>query len=480
MASLTHQGAGGEDLNLWNIVARMFDKATANLSIPEGLLKQIRACNAVYYVQFPVKIGDRYEMFQGWRAEHSQHRKPTKGGIRYSPHVTQDEVMGLAALMTYKCAIVDVPFGGSKGGVNLDPRQYTREELERITRRYTAELVRKNFIGPGINVPAPDLGTGEQEMAWIADTYDALTPGSIDSLACVTGKPVTQGGIAGRKEATGRGVQYGIREAFKFPEDLKPTGLTGGLEGKRVAIQGFGNVGYHVAKFLSEEDGCRVVGIGDISGGIRSEAGLSIADLTDHRARTGGIAGFPGSSPLGGPGDVLELDCDILVPAALENQITLANVDRVRARLIAEAANGPTTLGAGEKLHQRGVMIIPDIYLNAGGVTVSYFEWTKNLSHIRYGRMEKRLDEMYRQKLVSTIEQVTKSHVEDRLRRDLLHGADEVDLVNSGLEGSMQNAYREIRAALQSEPRHVDLRTAAYAVAVQKVARSYTELGDFP
>ena len=480
MASRTHEGAGGEDLNLWNIVGLMFDKAAANLSIPEGLLKQIKACNAVYYVQFPVKIGERYEMFQGWRAEHSQHRKPTKGGIRYSTQVTQDEVMGLAALMTYKCAIVDVPFGGSKGGVNLDPRRYTREQLERITRRYTAELVRKNFIGPGINVPAPDLGTGEQEMAWIADTYDALTPGSIDSLACVTGKPVSQGGIQGRREATGRGVQYGVREAFKFPEDLKRSGLSGGLEGKRVAVQGFGNVGYHAAKFLSEEDGCRIVGIGDISGGIRSERGLSIADLSEYRAQTGGIAGFPGSEPLAGPTDVLELDCDILVPAALENQITLANVDRVKARFIAEAANGPTTLGAGERLHGRGVTIIPDIYLNAGGVTVSYFEWTKNLSHIRYGRMEKRLDEMYREKLVSTIEQVTKTSVAGGLRRDLLRGADEVDLVNSGLEGSMQNAYREIRAALLAEPRHGDFRTAAYAVAIEKVARAYMELGVFP
>ena len=475
-----HRGAGGEDLNLWNIVCRMFDKAAVNLSIPEGLLHQIKACNAVYYVQFPVKIGDQYEMFSGWRAEHSQHRKPTKGGIRYSLAVTQDEVMALAALMTYKCAIVEVPFGGSKGGVNLDPKRYTREQLEHITRRYTAELVRKNFIGPGISVPAPDLGTGEQEMAWIADTYDALTPGSIDSLACVTGKPVTQGGIRGRREATGRGVQYGIREVFKFPSDLKRCGLSGGLEGKRVAIQGFGNVGYHVARFLSEEDGCKVVAIGDVTGGLYQPDGLRVADLVDYRARTGSIAGFPGATQLKTPTDVLEVECDILVPAALENQITLANVDRLETRMIAEAANGPTTLGAGERLHARGILVLPDIFLNAGGVTVSYFEWTKNLSHIRYGRMEKRLDEMYREKLVSTIEQVTKTTVPAALRRELMTGAEEIDLVNSGLEGTMQNAYREIRAALQTEPRHGDLRTAAYAVAIKKVARSYTELGVFP
>jgi glutamate dehydrogenase (NAD(P)+) len=480
MATRQHLSASGEDLNLWNIVGRMFDKAAANLNIPEGLLQQIKACNAVYYVQFPVKIGDRYEMFSGWRAEHSQHRKPTKGGLRYSTAVEQDEVMALAALMTYKCAIVDVPFGGSKGGIKLDPKKYTKEQLEHITRRFTAELLRKNFIGPGINVPAPDLGTGEQEMAWIADTYDALMPGQIDSLACVTGKPVTQGGIRGRREATGRGVQYGIREAFKNRADLKKCGLDGDLQGKRVAVQGFGNVGYHVAKFLSEDDGCRIVGIGDVTGGLQDPNGINVADLSEHRARTGTIAGFKGAKPLENPHAVLEVDCDILVPAALENQITLENAARVRAKVVAEAANGPTTLGADEILLGRNVLVIPDIYLNAGGVTVSYFEWTKNLSHIRYGRMEKRLDEMYRQKLVSTIEQATKVPVPDLARRELLHGADEVDLVNSGLEGSMQNAYREIRAALDADPGLGDLRTAAYAVAIQKVARSYMELGVFP
>jgi glutamate dehydrogenase (NAD(P)+) len=480
MATRQHMSASGEDLNLWNIVGLMFDKAAANLNIPDGLLQQIKACNAVYYVQFPVKIGDRYEMFQGWRAEHSQHRKPTKGGLRYSTAVEQDEVMALAALMTYKCAIVDVPFGGSKGGIKLDPKKYTREQLEHITRRFTAELVRKNFIGPGINVPAPDLGTGEQEMAWIADTYDALMPGQIDSLACVTGKPVTQGGIRGRREATGRGVQYGIREAFKNRSDLKKSGLDGDLQGKRVAVQGFGNVGYHVARFLSEEDGCKIVGIGDVTGGLYDPNGIPVADLTDYRARTGTIAGFKGARALQNPREVLEVDCDILVPAALENQITQDNAERVRARVVAEAANGPTSLGADEILLKRNVLVIPDIYLNAGGVTVSYFEWTKNLSHIRYGRMEKRLDEMYRQKLVSTIEQATKIPVPDTQRSELLHGADEVDLVNSGLEGTMQNAYREIRSALEADTRLGDLRTAAYAVAIQKVARSYMELGVFP
>ncbi|MGH9749714.1 MAG: Glu/Leu/Phe/Val family dehydrogenase [Candidatus Polarisedimenticolia bacterium] len=469
-----------EDLNLWNIVCHQFDKAAATLDVPEGLLRQIKACNAVYYVQFPVKFGDRYEVFHAWRAEHSQHRKPTKGGIRFSEAVSQDEIMALAALMTYKCAIVDVPFGGSKGGISFNPKSYTREQVEKITRRYTSELVRKNFIGPGINVPAPDLGTGEQEMAWIADTYEALTPGQIDSLACVTGKPVTQGGISGRKEATGRGVQYGIREAFKHKEDLKKFGLTGGLEGKRVAVQGFGNVGYHVARFLSEEDGCKVIAVGDVSGGVMDPRGIDVEALAAHRAKTGGLKGLRGATDLHGPLDVLETECDILVPAALENQITLENVERLKCRMVAEAANGPTTIGADGVLNARGIFVIPDIYLNAGGVTVSYFEWTKNLSHIRYGRMEKRLDEMYREKLVHTIEQITRADVPDRLRRDLMKGADEVDLVNSGLEGTMQNAYREIREAWLADPRLQDMRTAAFAVAIRKVARTYAELGVFP
>jgi glutamate dehydrogenase (NAD(P)+) len=475
----TSSKAAGEDLDLWKTVCRQFDKAAATLGFHEGLLQQIRVCNAVYYVQFPVRIGDRYEIFQGWRAEHSQHRKPTKGGIRYSEAVTQEEVMALAALMTYKCAIVDVPFGGSKGGVCFDPRKYSRRQVERITRRYTMELARKNFIGPGSNVPAPDLGTGEQEMAWMADTYDALTPG-IDSLACVTGKPVSQGGIRGRKEATGRGVQYGIREAFKHPEDIAACGLKGSLDGKRVAVQGFGNVGFHAAKFLSEEDGCRIIAVGDVDGGVMSSEGMDVEALAKHRAETGSLKGFPGSTPLPGPRDVLEVDCEILIPAALENQITLDNADRVRARLVAEAANGPTTPGADRKLHQRGVMVIPDLYLNAGGVTVSYFEWTKNLSHIRYGRMEKRLDEVYKEKLVTAVEQVTDGRVPDKLRKELIHGADEVDLVNSGLEGTMQNAYRDIREKLLSDRRLEDLRTAAFAVAIGKVARAYEELGVFP
>src|SRR5689334_291641 len=349
-----------EDLNFNRIVSKQFDKAAQYLKIHPALLGQIKACNNVYYFQFPVRFGgDHYEIFEGWRAEHSQHLKPCKGGTRFSEMVSADEIMALAALMTYKCAIVDAPFGGSKGGIRFNPKKYTAEQLEKITRRYTTELIRKQFIGPGENVPGPDVGTGEREMAWMADTYDTFQPGEIDNFACVTGKPLSLGGIAGRKEATGRGVQFGIREAFRFKEDLDKIGLTTGLDGKRIAIQGFGNVGYNAAAFLSQEDGCRIVAIGEWDACVINPNGLNIRQLDDHRKATGSVRGFPGGTTL--PKDAFwETDCDILIPAALENQVTLENCERIKAKVLAEAANGPTTPGAEETLHRRGVMIIPD------------------------------------------------------------------------------------------------------------------------
>jgi len=469
-----------ENLNLNEVVSRQFDKAARHLDIHQGLLHQIKSCNAVYFVQFPVKIGNRYEVFRGWRAEHSHHRKPVKGGIRYSEMVNQEEVMALAALMTYKCAVVDVPFGGAKGGIQLDPRKYKEEDLERITRRYTAELIQKGFIGPGTDVPAPDLGTSEREMAWIADTYDAFHPGGINNLACVTGKPVSQGGIHGRKEATGRGVFYGIREAFSNADDLKRVGLSQGLAGKRVVVQGFGNVGYHSAKFLAEQGECKIIGVSDITGAIHNPDGLSIAKLAQHRVRHKTLLNFSGARNLSRPEELLELDCDVLVPAALENQITLANAKRIRARVVAEAANGPTTPLAEEILLKKGVLIIPDIYLNAGGVTVSYFEWGKNLSHMRYGRMQKRLEEIQTRTLLQSTEELIQRNFPAQILERLAKGPDEIDIVNSGLEGTMISAYREIRDTMRRSRSIEDLRTAAYAVAIKKIARAYVELGVFP
>jgi glutamate dehydrogenase (NAD(P)+) len=470
-----------EDLNLNSIVSKQFDRAAQYLKIHPALLSQIKACNNVYYFQFPVRFGgDHYEIFEGWRAEHSQHKKPVKGGIRYSEMVNQDEIMALAALMTYKCAIVDVPFGGSKGGIKFNPRKYTEEQLEKITRRFTAELIRKEYIGPGENVPAPDVGTGEREMAWIADTYDTFFPGGIDNLACVTGKPIEQGGIHGRREATGRGVQYSIREAFQYPEDLKKLGLSAGLEGKTVVIQGFGNVGYYTSKFLSEDDGCKITGVAEWDAAVYNPKGLPVEELHQFRQETGSIKNFPGAETLPGPNSIWDIPCDILIPAALENQITLENCDRINAKIIAEAANGPTTPAAEERLHARGLLIIPDIYLNAGGVTVSYFEWGKNLSHMRFGRLQKHLEEIRNQKLVNTIEKVIGKPIPEEDKRFLVRGPEEIDLVNSGLEETMVSAYRNMREVHHSRVPNESMRTAAFIIAINKVALTYEQLGVFP
>ncbi len=468
-----------EDLNLNHIVAAQFDEAAAHMKLPPDLAVQIKTCDNVFLIQFPVKFGNRYQIFQGWRAEHSHHRKPLKGGIRFSPTVDQDEIMALAALMTYKCAIVDVPFGGSKGGVALSPRDYTPDQLEKITRRYTAELIRKGFIGPGINVPAPDMGTSEREMAWIADTYDAFFPGGIDNMACVTGKPFTQGGIRGRTEATGRGVQFGLREAMRHERELKTLRITSGLEGKTVVVQGFGNVGYHAAKFLWEEDGCKIVAIAEQNGFVYDPKGLNIAKLKLYRDTTGSIRNFPGAKTFDDPKGCLEILCDILIPAALQNQITLDNVGRLQCRIVAEAANGPTTVLAEKELMKRGVWLIPDIYLNAGGVLVSYFEWGKNLAHMRYGRMEKRLEEIRGEAVVKILEECIRAPISEQTRRTLVHGPDEIDLVNSGLEGTMIQAYQAVLETYRREKLN-NLRTAAYVIAISKIERSYRELGIFP
>ena len=469
-----------EDLNLNNIVSQQFDEAAALMREPQGLLDKIKKCDNVFQVTFPVKIRNKIKHFIGWRAEHSHHRKPLKGGLRFSPLVTQDEIMALAALVTYKCALVDVPFGGSKGGVAVNPRELEVRHLEQLTRRFTVELLRKNFIGPGENVPAPDMGTGEREMAWIFDTYDTFHTGGIDNLACVTGKPVSQGGIRGRKEATGRGIQFGIRQVFEHPNEIKGLGLDPGLAGKRVVIQGFGNVGYYAAHFLSEQDDCKIIAVGEHDGAIFDPKGLDIAKLFRHRKRRGTILDFPGTKSVPDPQAVLETECDILIPAALENQITLSNVDRIRTKILAEAANGPVTPQAAKKLLKDGVLIIPDVYLNAGGVTVSYFEWSKNLAHIRYGRMGRRLEESRGEHLVNYLEEASGRSISATDREVFLKGAKEADLVNSGLEGTMVMAYEEIRGVCRRRRRVPDLRTAAYIVAIKKVATSLRELGIFP
>ena len=459
-------------------VLRYFDRAAAFTKYPKGLLDQIKFCNSVYRMKFPIRVKDDIEVIVAYRVEHSQHKLPTKGGIRYSLAVTQDEVKALAALMTYKCAVVDVPFGGAKGGVRIDPKAYSEVELEHITRRYTAELVRKNFIGPGIDVPAPDYGTGSREMAWIADTYAAFNPG-IDSGACVTGKPISQGGIRGRTEATGRGVYFGVREALSNQNDMKQIGLTTGIEGKKVIIQGLGNVGYYTAKFF-QEAGAVIIAVSEFEGAIYSPKGLDIEAVLKHRKATGSILNFKGSKNLKKRSLALEMDCDILIPAALENQINSENAKRIKAKIIAEAANGPVTPEAEKILQKKGTMIIPDLYLNAGGVTVSYFEWLKNLSHIRFGRMGKRYEERVNKVLVDSIETSLGKSLGDSAKRIIIHGAEEEDLVNSGLEETMVSAYNQIRDKWAGNKKIPDLRTAAFVTSIEKIATSYMALGIFP
>ena len=454
-----------------------FDKAAKLTDHDPSLIAQIRECNFVCRFSFPIERDNgKIEVIRAWRAQHSNHKLPTKGGIRFSIDVNEDEVVALASLMTYKCAIVNVPFGGAKGGVKIDRRNYSEKELERITRRFAFELHRKNFIGPGCDVPAPDFGTGAKEMSWIADTFQSLNNNDINAMACVTGKPIELGGIHGRTEATGLGVFYGVKEAVAIAEDMKPLGLTTGIEGKRVVIQGFGNVGYHCAKFFFEA-GAKIVAIAEWDGSIQNPDGLDIVAVDNHRKQTGSIVGSPSSSPLNGC--ALEVECDILIPAALENVIHDDNVDRIKTKIVAEAANGPVTAEASAKLHERGVLVIPDAYLNAGGVTVSYFEWLKNLSHVKFGRMEKRFEENAFDRLLGAIESATGKKFSEDERRSAAHGADEIELVYSGLEETMASSYQNLRRIWRQLAGH-DLRTASFVDAIDKITACYGDMGIFP
>ena len=469
-----------ENYSFYENVNKSFDKAAKFTNIDKGILDQIKACNAVLRLRFPIKRDDgTIEVIEAYRVQHSHHKTPCKGGIRFSEEVNQDEVMALAALMTYKCAIVNVPFGGGKGGIKINPRKYSEFELQKITRRYTSELVKKNFIGPGTDVPAPDYGTGAREMAWILDTYTSLNPGNVDAMGCVTGKPVSQGGVRGRTEATGLGVFYGLREVCNTEDIMQKIGLPLGIQGKRVVIQGLGNVGFHTAKFFREH-GAKIVAIAEYEGAIFSEDGLNENDVFQHRKKTGSILDFPGATNLPKSSDALELECDILIPAALENVVNVDNAENIKAKIIGEAANGPVSAQADAVLAAKGVVIVPDMYLNAGGVTVSYFEWLKNLSHVRYGRMEKRFTENMNHQILQEIEKTTGKKVEDNARKMIEHGASEEDLVYSGLEETMIEATREILNAWRSNPDIPDMRTAAYVVAINKVGTSYAELGIFP
>ncbi len=460
-------------------VEKMVDEVLQLTGLEKGICDAIKGNNAVIKLKFPVTIKGKVEIFTGWRATHSIHRLPAKGGIRYSLAVDQGEVEAMAALMTYKCAIVDVPFGGSKGGLKIDPRKYEREELQRITRRFARELATAGFLSPAMNVPAPDMGTGQREMAWIADTYKHLYPNDIDYNACVTGKPVHLGGIRGRVEATGRGVQYVLREFFRHPEDVKEANMSGGLVGKRVVIQGLGNVGYHAAKFLQEEDGVKVIAIIEHDGALVNENGINVEDVHQYLVAEGstGVKGFTGAAYSEDGAAALTMDCDILIPAALEGVIHKNNAADIKANLVAEAANGPTTYEADQILNGRGIAVLPDVFVNAGGVVVSYFEWVRNLSHIRFGRMERRIEEMRGRDTARAIEEATGQKLSASIRDGLGHGADELDLVRSGLADSMSDAYKEIRRVKIETEGVYSYRMAAFLIAVRKIAKSYLDIG---
>jgi glutamate dehydrogenase (NAD(P)+) len=472
--------SANNEYSFFNSVEKSFDKAAKFTTWEQGILDQIKACNSIYSMRFPVKMDDgRIEVIEAYRVQHSQHKSPCKGGIRFSVAVNQDEVMALAALMTYKCAIVNVPFGGAKGGIKISPRSLSPYELEKITRRYTAELVKKNFIGPGIDVPAPDYGTGEREMAWIVDTYQSLKPGEIDAAGCVTGKPISLGGVRGRKEATGLGVFYGVREVCMMEDVMTKLGMKTGIEGKEVVVQGLGNVGFYTAKFFREH-GAKLIAIAEYEGAIYSKDGLNEEEVFNHRKKTGSILNFPGATNIENSKEALELACDILIPAALENVIDGENAPRIKAKMIGEAANGPLTPEADDIFAKKGILVVPDMYLNAGGVTVSYFEWLKNLSHVRYGRLEKRFTENANSQIVKQMEQMTGKKMSDDDKQFIAHGPDEIDLVHSGLEETMITATREIMEIWKANPSIPDMRTAAYVCAINKVGNSYQELGIFP
>lgn len=460
----------------------MFNRAVALMDMPPGLAEKIRVCNATYTVRFGVRLRGEIKTFTGYRAVHSEHMEPVKGGIRYAMGVNQDEVEALAALMTYKCALVDAPYGGSKGGLRIDPREYEEHELEQITRRFAYELIKRDLIHPSQNVPAPDMGTGEREMAWIADQYQRMNTTDINARACVTGKPVNGGGIQGRTEATGRGVQYALQEFFRHPEDIKAAGLSGKLDDKAIIVQGLGNVGYHAAKFLCEEDGARIVGVIERDGAVSCASGLDIEALKEWIAQNDGVKGFPGADYTADGASMLEASCDILIPAALEGVINRENAGRVQARLIVEAANGPVTAGADAILLSKGVVIIPDMYANAGGVTVSYFEWVKNLSHIRFGRMERRREESRNKSIVDELERLSSDkgiswQLTPNFKEKYLKGASELELVRSGLDDTMRGAYNDMAEVWRARSDVPDMRTAAYLVSIGKVAGAYQAKG---
>jgi len=445
----------------------------------QGILKSMKPCNHIIQINFPLKRDDgSYEVIQGFRAQHNQHRLPTKGGMRYSMDVCEDEVKALAALMTWKCAVVDVPFGGGKAGVKIDPKSYSENELERITRRFARELAKKGFLSPAIDVPAPDMGTGEREMAWMSDEYKTTAGyNDINALGCVTGKPINQGGIHGRTPATGRGIFHGTDIFCNNQHYMDMVGLSTGLKGKKVIVQGFGNVGFHAARYF-ERAGAIIQGVVEWDGSLWNENGINAVDLDDHRLSTGSINGFSGATAASD--DILYNDCDILLACACEGTIHVENASKVKAKVIAEGANGPITPRGHDILVKNGILVIPDMYINAGGVTVSYFEWLKNLNHVSFGRLSIKYNEDTNYALLQSVEDslangakiAPNAAMEQRMR-----GASEKDIVHSGLQYTMERSARAIIKCAEEFDVGLDIRDAAFILAIERVYMTSAQHG---
>ena len=451
-------------------------KASKALKLSDDLIDHIRTTHSVLQVNVGIKIKNKIKNFTGWRAVHSEHRLPSKGGIRYSADVNQDETEALAALMTYKCAVVDIPFGGSKGSLKIDPKKYSEQELKSITHIYAEKLIKKGFLSPAINVPAPDVGTGEREMVWIMDAYKNLFPNDINYLACVTGKPIAYGGIRGRAQATGRGVEESIREYLRHEQLYKRTKLNPNLSKNTIVIQGFGKVGKSLAEELFTRDHAKIIAIGEYNGYLYNEKGIDIALLLKHFDKTKNLKNFKGAKFIEKPADVLTIACDILIPAAMESVINRANVNQIKTKLIVEAANGPVTYNADEILYKKGIDVLPDIYVNSGGVVVSYFEWVKNITHVRFGRLQRRYEENKMNELIHVIEDVTGRSIPEKYKNNVIHGAQEIDLVNSGLEDVMRETFKEILKNMKNLKK-VSLRTATYAIALNKLKQYHKDMG---
>ena len=453
------------------------DKSAKLLNFSDDLLEHLKSTHSLIKVNVGVVLDGKINNFTGWRAVHSEHILPTKGGLRYSETVDQDDTEALASLMTYKCAIVNIPFGGAKGGLKINPKNYSMPQLREITKAFASKLINKGFISPALNVPAPDVGTSEREMEWILETYKTLKPDDINYRGCVTGKPLHRGGIAGRTEATGRGIEEVVREIFRHEDIVKEAGLKNELKDNEIIVQGFGNVGSNLAKHLYNRDNAKIIAIGEYDGYLYNKKGIDINALIDFFQKNKSINNPKLGEFKNKPSELLELDCDILIPAALENAITVDNVDKIKTKLIIEAANGPVSFEADQKLFEKGVMIIPDIYVNAGGVVVSYFEWVKDISHIRFGRVEKRFQEQKILDIIDLIDKKTNTKTDFDTIKKIIHGADEEDLAFSGLEDSMRNAFIEIYNAKKQIKR--SFRDSAYYVSLKKIRNFYTVEG-FP